>query len=96
MHLELFKKEDILSQSNQIKKKIFSVDYYFCFNEAIGKQFKSLLKCSVVPIGSFRSNFYKRKKNKKNMNLPISQYTDIIQKLVQKIKYSLKILKNIY
>ena len=30
------------------------------------------------------------------MNLPISQYTDIIQKLLQKIKYSLKILKNIY
>ena len=63
--LRTLQKEDILSQSNQIKKKIFSVDYYFCFNEAIGNQFKSLLKCSVVPIGSFRSNFYKKKKIKK-------------------------------
>ena len=65
--LRTLQKEDILSQSNQIKKKIFSVDYYFCFNEAIGKQFKSLLKCSVVPIGSFRSNFYKKKKIKKKI-----------------------------
>lgn len=56
---------DVLSQSKTLKKKNLSVDYYFCFNKAIGEKLRLFLNCVVVPIGSFRSNFHIKKTKKK-------------------------------
>lgn len=68
-------KTDVLSFKKKLKENNYSVDYYFCFNKAIGNKFKSFLKCTVVPIGSFRSNLYIKKKEKKKYEfLYISVY----------------------
>lgn len=73
--LRTLQKEDILSQSKILKKKNLAVDYYFCFNKAIGEKFRLFLNCIVVPIGSFRSNFHiKKTKKKKYDYLYISVY----------------------
>tara|TARA_Y200000002_G_scaffold274872_1_gene229165 strand:+ start:8939 stop:10060 length:1122 start_codon:yes stop_codon:yes gene_type:complete len=50
------------------KKKELSCDYLLMFNKEIGKKFQEFLDSKVIPIGSFKSNFYKKKNKKKTIN----------------------------
>ena len=49
---------------NLSKKKNYSADIIFCFNDVIGKKFREYIKCNTISIGSFRNNFFKLKKVK--------------------------------
>ena len=101
--LRTLQKEDVLSLLKTLKKKNFLVDYYFCFNKAIGEKFKLFLNCTVVPIGSFRSNFYVKKTKKKKYDfLYISVYRFHVKTAAEDIiffknleKYLLKKNKNL-
>ena len=74
---------DVLSNLKKLKTLSLKVDYYFCFNKKIGSIFNSFLDCKVIPIGSFRSNFNKRKKIKKVYDIlyiSVFRYNEEIRK----------------
>jgi len=60
---------DILCNLSMLKKKNYNVDYILSFNKKIGFLFKKFLKGKVMSIGSFRSNFFKKLKKRKNIEL---------------------------
>ena len=59
-----------------VKKRSYNVDKIFVFNEYIGKYFKKLNAKKVIPIGSFRSNHFHKKKGKKIDFLFISSWSN--------------------
>ncbi len=63
-------KDDILFNLKDLKKKKkeLSCDYLLMFNKDIGKKFQEFLNSKVISIGSFRSNSYKKKNEKKTID----------------------------
>jgi len=66
---------DLFSFLKYEKKKIYSLDHIFCFNNYIGKKYQSYLGCNFTSIGSLKNNIVKKKKNiNKNSLAYISQF----------------------
>ena len=62
-------REDIFYHTNFLKKQksLNFVDYMFVFNKRVGQEYKKFINGDIKEIGSFRSNFFKISKAKKNM-----------------------------
>ena len=61
-----------------LNKKNYNVDYILTYNYEIGKFFKKLNAKKVIEIGSLKSNFFKIKNKKKNIDLLyISSWTNL-------------------
>jgi surface carbohydrate biosynthesis protein len=68
---DLFANKKITNKNN---KDLFHVDYMFTFNKYISNLYQSFISGQTVEIGSFKNNFYKRKRIKKNEILFISTF----------------------
>jgi len=69
--------DTILNIEKESNKKLYC-DYLFAFNEEIGKKYLDIIDSKVIPIGSFKSNYSLKKKDKnfKYDLLFISSYND--------------------
>jgi surface carbohydrate biosynthesis protein len=64
--------------SKEISKEKLECDFFFCYNENVGRYLQKRIKCKYIVIGSFLSNDYIKKKLKKHLELTlISQYRKI-------------------